>query len=149
MESLFKTAWLPAQTQSYLPAAPLILMFAIAVISKLSDYKLSEREMLAQVFPDFIALQLAWLVPLSEIITILLLIFQSTQLYGFYAAAFLLTAFSIYIALGLLGAYSERPCPCAGIFKHVSYKVHLVINLLFLIPALIGIEINYDWLGLL
>jgi len=128
-------------------AALIAIMLCYAALSKLADYKVSKEQMLNQVFPDAIALQLAWLVPVIELLIVLTLVFEKTMLRGLYASLLLMTAFSIYISLTMSGLFGRTPCSCGGILKNMSYSTHLLFNLFFIILAVIGIKADQRWLN--
>jgi len=128
-------------------AALIALMLSYAAISKLADYQLSKQQMLNQVFPEPVALQLTWLIPAVEIFISLALINKLTTIYGLYAALILLVAFSIYISLTMTGLFGRVPCSCGGILMHMSYSIHLLFNLIFIILAVVGIRPDNYWLA--
>jgi len=128
-------------------AALIALMLSYAAISKLADYQLSKQQMLNQVFPEPVALQLTWLIPAVEIFISLALINKLTTIYGLYAALILLVAFSIYISLTMTGLFGRVPCSCGGILMHMSYGIHLLFNLIFIILAVVGIRPDNYWLA--
>jgi len=127
-------------------AALIAIMLSYAALSKLTDYQQSKEQMLNQVFPDAIALQFTWLVPVVELLITMTLVFEKTMLRGFYVSLLLLTAFSIYISLTMSGIFGRTPCSCGGILKNMSYHTHLLFNLFFIILAVIGIKTDQRWL---
>jgi putative oxidoreductase len=129
-------------TASGIIAGLIILMFSYAALSKLTFYEESRKAMLNQVFPKAIALQLVWLVPAIEIATAVLMLFDRTRLRGFYASALLMTAFTLYIAFSMSGAFGRIPCSCGGILVQMDYNTHLIFNLFFLALSLTGIFIE-------
>lgn len=82
---------------------------------------------------------LAIVIPTVEILVAVLLLLKSTQLWGFYASATLLTVFTIYMALMLLFA-TKLPCSCAGVLEHMTWKQHIAFNIFFLLLTLFGIK---------
>jgi len=135
---------LPASYFCYPIAVAIAIMLGYAAISKLLDYSHTKSEMMNQIFPRSIALQLAWLVPLIELIICGLLLFKSTQLIGFCAAALLMTIFSLYISITMTGIFGRIPCSCGGILGNMGYHLHLLFNLFFLLLSLAGIAIKLD-----
>lgn len=134
-------------------AALIAIMLCYAALSKLTDYQVSKEQMLNQVFPNVVALQLTWLVPAVEVLIAIGLIIKTTVLKSLYASLLLMTAFSIYISLTMTGIFGRTPCSCGGILKNMSYTTHLLFNLFFIILAVIGIKadqrwLNYKWLNL-
>ena len=125
--------------------AALAVLFCYAAMSKLLNYEQSEQEMLNQVFPRSLALVLTWLVPSVELIICLLLLLKKTQYIALWAAALLLSAFSIYIAVVMTRVFGRVPCSCGGILKNMSYGAHLLFNILFIMAACSGIVWVKGW----
>ncbi|HMI05446.1 MAG TPA: MauE/DoxX family redox-associated membrane protein [Pedobacter sp.] len=126
-------------------AALLILLFFYAAVSKLANYEQSRNEMFKQIFPRGIAIVLAWLVPVTELIVVLLLLHKETRLKGLYASLILMIFFTLYIAIAMSGIFGHRPCSCGGILKNMGYREHLVFNLFFIVLAVIGIALEKGW----
>ncbi|AMP99053.1 hypothetical protein AY601_2152 [Pedobacter cryoconitis] len=120
-------------------ATAIALLFCYAALSKLTNFATSRSEMLNQVFPESIALILVWVVPITELFIVALLLYKPLRLMGFYASLILLSLFTIYIAITMTGVFGRIPCSCGGILKHMSYSVHLIFNVFFLLLALAGI----------
>lgn len=146
MSALKKLLEISPVPSSGIIAGLLAAMFFYAAISKLSDFETSKQEMINQVFSRPVALQLVWLVPLTELIICGLLLFNRTQLTGLYASFLLMGIFSIYISITMSGVFDEIPCSCGGILKDMGYGTHLVFNLFFLCVALLGITVKEQWL---
>lgn len=117
----------------------LILLFVYASISKLLDYDRSRGQMMNQVFPAAIAAFLVWAVPVAELMTAALLVFNRTTLSGLYTALALMTAFTIYITLVLLHVFGRVPCSCGGVLQKMGWVPHLFFNLFFLLLTVTGI----------
>lgn len=74
---------------------------------------------------------LIYLIPVSEIITILLLI-PNKFLKGLYFSLFLMVSFTIYlIAVNNFSLYDG--CSCGGIFNSMPYWLHVSVNVFFII----------------
>ena len=134
-------------------AACIAVMLCYAALIKLTNYQTSKEQMLNQVFPEAIALQLTWLVPVTELVIAIALVVKSTMLKALYAALVLMILFTLYISLTMTGIFGRIPCSCGGILKQMSYTTHLLFNLCFIILAIIGIKtdqrwINHKWLNL-
>lgn len=126
-------------------SAVLALMFFYAAYSKLLDYDTSRQEMLNQVFPRPVAMELTWMVPCIELLIVLALLFNSSRLIALYASAILLTAFSLYISISMSGVFGRVPCSCGGILKHMGYWTHLAFNVFFIVLAVLGIALERQW----
>lgn len=121
------------------------MLFFYAALSKLIDYDKSVGEMRNQIFPIHIANLLTWFIPAIEIILAFILLFQSTRKIALWASFFLLTAFTLYIAIVMTGIFGRVPCSCGGILKNMSYGTHLIFNLFFVSLAILGLAIEYGW----
>lgn len=120
-------------------ATAIALLFCYAALSKLTDFARSRSEMLNQVFPEFIALILVWVIPIAELFIVALLLYKPLRFTGFYASFILLSLFTIYIAMTMTGIFGSVPCSCGGILRHMGYGVHLIFNIFFILLALVGI----------
>ncbi|MEO7049650.1 MAG: MauE/DoxX family redox-associated membrane protein [Ferruginibacter sp.] len=126
--------------KSYLPdiiASLLILLFVYAAMSKLMMYDTFRSQVKESPFIVWFS-SIAWTVPVVELIVAALLFYKPTQIIGFYASAFLLLVFTIYIAC-MLGFAPHLPCSCGGVLKQLSWKQHLVFNGFFILIAISGI----------
>lgn len=121
----------------------LIVLFIYATLSKLFDLPEYRLQMDRQVFTPGMKHLLFWLVPLAEIVASALLLFNRTRLRGFYLAVILLVIFTAYIALVLLHFFHAIPCSCGGVLKMLTWKAHLLFNLLFLLLSVLGIIMTY------
>ncbi|MFB9844028.1 MauE/DoxX family redox-associated membrane protein [Mucilaginibacter ginsenosidivorans] len=133
----------PRDRFSPIAAALLILLWAYAAVSKLLDFDQFRGELLNQAIPRETAYPLSWLLPLSELSAAALLLFPKTEYRGFLLSALLLTLFSGYIALVLLGFWERIPCSCGGVLRHLGWGPHLVFNLAFLALSLAGVLQNH------
>lgn len=82
-----------------------------------------------------------WLVPLLEILTGILLAFRSNKMQrlGYWGSILLLSAFTIFIGLGVAGVYEKRPCTCSSIFNEMSWEWHLIVNIILLSVSILGL----------
>jgi hypothetical protein len=119
----------------------LILLWVYAALVKLFDFEAARGEMLNQVFPDQLALLLAWLIPEIELTTAVLIFVPKTTFWGYWCSLVLLFSFTLYILFGLLNFYQRMPCSCGGIIATLSWEQHLAFNLFFLALTIIAIII--------
>lgn len=134
-----KTAPKVYATVSSLLASLLVLMYSYAALSKLAFYEENKKAMLNQVFSAPVAIHLVWLVPIIELGLVVMLLINQSRLIGFLASIILMTAFTIYIAFSMSGAFGRIPCSCGGILAHMGYGTHLIFNLFFLALSLAGL----------
>lgn len=117
----------------------LIILWAYAAYSKLSDLNNFKHAMMTQVFPKWISRILIYLVPLSEIIIIVLLLITNTRLIGMYASLFMMVAFTIYVGGAVFELYDRRPCACGGLFARLGWEKHLKVNIVLTLIAVVGV----------
>src|SRR5690606_35744778 len=92
------------------------LLFTYAAVSKLLDYQNFRVQLgqspLLSVYADWVA----WMVPLSEIIISLMVLFPRTRMVGLVSAFALMVTFTAYIFI-ILNYSSFVPCSCGGILE--------------------------------
>ena len=121
----------------------LILMFTYGTASKLIDFRSFRMQMLIQPVPKWSVSYLVILVPLTEVITIVFLLFKKTKTAGFYASACLMLLFTVYVGLAMSGAFGSIPCSCGGVIGKLNWQQHFAFNLIFLSLSIYGIVIDY------
>lgn len=134
---------LAAKTQSLIVeiiALLYVLLFVYAAVSKLLDFDTFQVQLGQSPLLSAFARWVAFGVPFLEFFIVLLLLFPKWRLIGLYAAFSLMVLFCAYIVV-ILNFSSFVPCSCGGILENMSWKQHLVFNVLFVILALIGIYI--------
>jgi uncharacterized membrane protein YphA (DoxX/SURF4 family) len=77
-------------------------------------------------------------VPAIEIMAATLLIFPTTRLTGFWLSLIIMTLFTIYI-IAILTIASYVPCSCGGVLEQLSWTQHLILNIGFILLAVLGI----------
>jgi hypothetical protein len=121
----------------------LALLFLYTAFSKLVDMRHFVRAIHNQPFPKSVDPFLIWGVPLVELITGVALLRVKTRKFGLIVSTILMFSFSIYVGLAVFHFFKRVPCGCAGVFQGMSWPVHLVFNLAFLVLACIGLWIQY------
>ena len=117
----------------------LVFLFVYAAISKLTDFAGFIADMYNQPLPRFLKPILIWALPAIELMVAALLIFDTTRLAGLYASLVLMVAFTFYTTVVLLHFFQYIPCSCGGIIKNLTWPQHFVLNLFFVLIAVIGI----------
>jgi len=115
----------------------LILLFVYAALSKLFDYSSFKYQVHISPFLSSFS-NFAWIIPAVELMTTVLLIFNTWRMIGLYASFFIMLSFTVYITLMLLFA-EHLPCSCGGVLRKLSWPQHLVFNIFFLNIAIAGI----------
>lgn len=119
----------------------LVLLFVYAAGSKLFSFTDSLVRLKTSPFIGPFAPYLVLLIPGAEILIATLLLMRSMRLTGFYLSLCLLTAFTIYI-IAVLNFSPRVPCSCGGVIQWLSWKEHIVFNLIFISLAGTGIVLQ-------
>ncbi len=80
----------------------------------------------------------AWGIPVLEILVAALLAWAKTRLIGLYGAFVLMILFTAYVA-GILFISPYTPCSCGGIITLLSWKQHFIVNIVWILLAILGI----------
>lgn len=110
----------------------LIILWIYTAGSKLMDLDDFQRQLALQPFGKRINSALFILLPGVEILTSVLLVIRKTRLPGLSLSALMLIAFTVYVLLVLTGYFTQVPCSCGGVLKSLSWKNHLIFNMVFL-----------------
>jgi uncharacterized membrane protein YphA (DoxX/SURF4 family) len=123
-----------------------ILMFAYAAFSKLMDFGNFRQQLERSPYISNFAAMLVWLLPGTEILSAVMMIFPRTRKYGLYVFTLLMLAFTLYIAVMLLFS-SNTPCICGGVISGLGWFYHMIFNLGFLALAISAIRTIYKNTG--
>lgn len=123
----------------YICTLILLSMWIPVSLDKILHFELFKSAMIQQPFNDGLGVILAHILPLLEISAVILLIKPSLRRYGFFLSAFLMTLFTGYVGLAIFGHPDNLPCGCGLVFQHLSWEVHLVLNVIFLVIGLLGL----------
>jgi len=119
-------------------SALLMLLFTYAGLSKLAEHALFNVQLKGFPVIGGYAHFLSLFVPIAELVTVCLLFFPRTNLYGLYLSLFMLLVFTIFLVV-LLAFDKSLPCSCGGVIAKLSWKEHMVFNLIFLSISITGI----------
>ncbi len=119
----------------------LVLLFMYTGCSKLLTRQTFANQLAHSIPSPTITGLLSWMIPLTEIITAILLAITATRLRALYAALYLLVIFTAYISFLLL-TDKNLPCSCGGIIAALNWEQHLVLNLLLLTLSITAIRIQ-------
>jgi MFS family permease len=118
-----------------------VLLFAYTAVNKLAIYGTFVDQLSKSPYLEKYAMAVGWLIPVSELIIAVLLVYRRTRLIGLFASFGLMLAFTIYIYMML--HYSHYvPCSCGGVLAQLSWQQHLVFNIVALLLALAGISLS-------
>src|SRR5882757_9654254 len=120
----------------------LVLLFLYTSISKLLDFKHFIADMNNQPFPNWITPWLVRILPATEILIVVTLLFEKTRLAALWASFLVMLLFTIYTLLVLAKFFSIVPCSCGGVITKLTWGQHLVFNLFFMGISLAGIVLK-------
>lgn len=119
----------------------LLCLWVVVASRKLFGYSTFRQAMLDQPFEDKYGIILSYLLPLIQLCTALLFIFEKTRRYGFLLTILLMIAFSWYITLVLKRTWGFIPCYCTLEFP-TDWKGHLWINGIIAVFAIVGLLLD-------
>lgn len=109
-----------------------ILLFVYAAVSKLTEFQNFRAQLgqspLLSAYTGFVSI----VVPVTEILIAILLVIPKLRLIGVLLSVSLMILFSVYIII-ILNLSSFIPCSCGGILQNMSWKEHLIFNIIFVI----------------
>lgn len=115
-----------------------ILLFVYAAVSKLLDFENFQVQLGQSPLLSAFASWISWLVPTIELLIAALLLIYKFRTIGLYAAFTLMFMFTVYIFI-ILNYSSFVPCSCGGILEKMSWNVHMVFNIIFVLFAALAI----------
>lgn len=126
----------------YICTLILLAMWIPVSLDKILHFELFKSAMIQQPFNDRLGVMLAYMLPFLEVITALFFLFKKYRIVGFYLSSLLMIIFTTYVAVALLGKPENLPCGCGLVFQHLSWEVHLILNGIFLLISLIGLQLE-------
>jgi uncharacterized membrane protein YphA (DoxX/SURF4 family) len=118
-----------------------ILLFVYAAVSKTLDFQNFQAQLglspLLSAFADYVSFG----VILVEVLIAVLIAIPRFRLIGLYSAFSLMVMFSTYIFI-ILNYSSFIPCSCGGILEKMTWKQHLIFNLIFVLLAATSIALT-------
>jgi putative oxidoreductase len=107
-----------------------ILLFVYTALSKWFTYKIYLYDLSRSPELRQFAIPISIVVPAVELLAVSLLLFDRTLRKGLWLSFSLMVLFTLYVAYVLI--YSpDLPCTCGGIIRELSWRQHLIFNLLF------------------
>ncbi|OPC67336.1 hypothetical protein DSC47_01130 [Elizabethkingia miricola] len=115
-----------------------VILFCYASISKILDFRNFQSQLGQSPGMAGYEIVVAYSIIFLQIITVILLCYQPFRILGLWFTFGILSVFAGYVAFILI--YSENlPCTCIGLFKKISWKENLILNIGLVIVALAGI----------
>lgn len=120
----------------------LVLLFTYTALSKWLNMEAHLYAMRNQPFSRPVNNLLAYVLPVVEIITVVLLLMHRTRLAGLFLSFVLMALFTGYVGVVLLNVFGRIPCSCGGVLEQLGWKEHLVFNLFFLFISITAIRLH-------
>lgn len=127
-----------AENIVYILTRIFLLLFLYSAAVKFLEFGEFKSELAKSPFLHPIVGLMAWLVPASELVVGILLIFQRTQQFALYIYFYMMFAFTCYVYLMMEKAY-YLPCACMGIIDELGWEAHLIVNIIITIVVLVAI----------
>ncbi len=115
-----------------------IFLFSYAALSKLISYSVFKDQLTQVPFLAFAAPFLVWAVPGVELSVVVLLLWPSLRRCGILSFLGLMLMFTGYLVYTLYFS-PYTPCSCGGIISGMSWRSHILFNLLFIGLAVLAI----------
>ncbi len=109
-----------------------ILLFVYAAVSKLIDFHLFQSQLRQSPLLGAYAELVSWFIPFSEILISFFLAIRHYRLIGLYGFYILMVMFTAYILI-ILNFTDFIPCSCGGVLEDLSWREHLIFNLIFVL----------------
>lgn len=120
----------------------LVLLWFYTALDKLIFYSAYTLTMQGQIFPRVWLPLLIPAVPLVELLTGTMLMVSTLRLCGMICSLLLMISFTVYAGLIFFGFFPAKPCACAGLFRDLTWGIHFLVNLFFMLVAAFGIIVN-------
>lgn len=119
-----------------------ILLLVYAAMNKGLDFENFKVELGQSPLLSAFAHWISWIVLIVEFAIAILLLFPKTRIKALYAGFCLMTMFTAYIFI-MLNYSSYLPCSCGGILEKMSWKEHLLFNIVFVVLAGFALWLNH------
>ncbi|PVD52229.1 hypothetical protein DC498_10930 [Terrimonas sp.] len=114
--------------------AVFIILYTYTAVNKIIDYRTFKLALVQSPVLVNHANFIAITIPIVELFVVGLLVFSNTRAMGLFFSLILITVFTLYISCLILFA-RELPCNCGGIMKALSWKQHLLVNIILIVLA--------------
>src|SRR5690606_12305857 len=131
-------------------ASLFILVFVYTAMSKLMAHQQFEVTISQSPLLHDVAGILSWTIPIVELVISLFLLVPTFRAVGLLLSFFLMLVFTMYLAYMLM-LDTSLPCSCGGVISQMSWKQHLVFNLVLTITAGFGVFLihsNKDFIAI-
>ncbi|HWK05552.1 MAG TPA: MauE/DoxX family redox-associated membrane protein [Puia sp.] len=107
-----------------------MILFLYTGISKLTDHSVFREQIAESPILAPVAAVIAWSLPIIEFTVVILLFITNWRLKGLYASLILMILFTGYV-IALVSFSDKLPCSCGGVLEQLSWRQHIVFNIVF------------------
>lgn len=125
----------------------LLALWIPVVIDKILHFSSFKYGILNQPFSDRLGYFLIYSLPVLELMVVFALVFERFRKAGLILSVILMSAFTGYIGIALLGAWEKLPCGCGSVISGMSWAQHFFFNLFFLALSILGLYLWYKQRG--
>ena len=118
-----------------------ILLFVYAALSKLLDFENFQVQIGQSPLISAHASWIGYAVPIVELIAVVMLTVSRLRKAALRLSLALMTTFTAYIFI-VLHYSSFVPCSCGGILEKMSWNVHLIFNIVFILLAIVAMLLH-------
>jgi uncharacterized membrane protein YphA (DoxX/SURF4 family) len=115
------------------------ILFIYAGVYKIMDVEIFKSQMgESPLLPETLIPYIAIILPISEIVLGLCLIFNIQVLFSLWTSSLLMVFFSCYLII-LFTMYEKPPCACGGILSKMDYPEHIVFNIIYTLICIVAV----------
>lgn len=123
-----------------------VFLFVYTAINKVIEFQSFTHVLMQLPLIGNYASTVALIVPVTECVVAALLLSPYSQKVGLYASLVLMVLFTGYIAY-LIAFEKHLPCSCGGVISYMSWRQHLVFNLVWIILGITGLRLIPQKIG--
>lgn len=120
-----------------------VLLFIYAAMSKLMDFENFQMQVGQSPLLSAFAWWVSWMIPVIEILIAIGLMLSRYRNFALLGAFSLMLMFTAYIFI-ILNYSSFVPCSCGGILEKMSWKTHLIFNVVFVLLAFLALLFQHQ-----
>lgn len=120
----------------------LLLLWIPVTLDKIINFNSYQSAILRQPLPGTLAHLVIYILPILEITTVGLLLINSLRQIGLLLSTLLMTLFTSYVAIALLGTWGKLPCGCGSVIHNLGWTEHLLFNITYLLISILGLIFN-------
>jgi len=123
----------------------LLLLWIPVTIDKILNFSSFQSGILRQPLSTNVANLAIYTLPVLEVLTIVLLLINRCRQLGFLLSSLLMTIFTFYVGLALIGTWEKLPCGCGSVISGMSWPEHFWFNITFLLISIIGMILSFKF----